>query len=96
MGICWDDIFTISKKYYLCIVDSHCKFPVIKQVEGFSTDNLMKTCKIIFSEYKLPSKSFRCEHKLCVTEVNKISASNLAYIMQYHHHTTIKATERHA
>ena len=28
----------------------------VKQVEGFSADNLIKKCKIIFSEYRLPSK----------------------------------------
>ena len=28
----------------------------MKQVEGFSADNLTKTCKIIFSEYELASK----------------------------------------
>ena len=29
---------------------------VIKQVEGFSADNVIKIGKIIFSEYGLPSK----------------------------------------
>ena len=38
------------------MVNYHSKFPVIKQVEGFSTDNLMKMCKMVFSEYGLPSK----------------------------------------
>ena len=27
----------------------------MKQVEGFSTDNLIKKYKIIFSEYRIPS-----------------------------------------
>ena len=39
-----------SNKYYPCIVDYHSKFPVVKEVEGLSTDILMKTCKIIFLE----------------------------------------------
>ena len=29
---------------------------MIKQVEGFSEDNLMKMGRVIFSEYGLPSK----------------------------------------
>ena len=36
------DIFTIDNKHYLCTVDYHGKFPVIRQVEGFMADNLIK------------------------------------------------------
>ena len=49
------DIFTINDKHYLCI-DYHSTFLVMKQVERFSADNLIKSCKIIFSEYRLLSK----------------------------------------
>ena len=35
------DILTIIKKNYLCIVDSHSLFPVMKMVKGFSTDKLI-------------------------------------------------------
>ena len=47
-----DDIFTINNKHYLCIVDYHSKFPCIKQEEGVSVDTQIKTCKIMFSEYR--------------------------------------------
>ena len=40
----------------LCIVDYHRKLPVIKQVEGLSVNSPINTCKIIFSEYGLPSE----------------------------------------
>ena len=50
------DMFTLNNKNYLCIVDYHSKFPVIKKTEDLSTYNLMLTCKIIFSEYGLPKK----------------------------------------
>ena len=50
------DIFTINNNHYLCIVDYHHKFWVMEQVGGFSADNLIKKCKIIFSEYGLPTK----------------------------------------
>ena len=49
-------IFRIYNKNCFCIVDYHSKFPVMKWMEGFSTDNLIKACKIIFSECRLPSK----------------------------------------
>ena len=50
------DIFSINNKHYLCIVDYHSMFSVIKQVKGFPADNLIKTCKIIFAEYGLPRR----------------------------------------
>ena len=34
------DKFTINNNYYLCAVDYHSRFPVIKQAKGFSTHNL--------------------------------------------------------
>ena len=50
------DILTIYNKHFLCILDFYSKFIVMKQVEGFSTGNLIKTCKIINLQYELPSK----------------------------------------
>ena len=40
------DIFTINNKHYLCIVDYHSEFPVVKQMAVFSADNIIKTCKV--------------------------------------------------
>ena len=50
MEIChsWHDIFIINNKYYLLIVDYHSKFLAVKQVEGFSADNLMKNVRLSF------------------------------------------------
>ena len=50
------DIFTINNEYYICIVDYHSTFHVVKKMEGLSADNVMKTCKTIFSKYRLASK----------------------------------------
>ena len=50
------DIFPINNKHFLCIVDYYSKFPVMKQVELFSTDNVIQTYKIIYSGYGLPSE----------------------------------------
>ena len=47
------DIFTINNKHYLCIADYHSRFSNVKQVEGFSADNLMK-------HVRLSSQSMGC------------------------------------
>ena len=50
------DIFTLNDKHYLCIMDYHSKFPIIKKTEDFSADSLILTCKVIFADYGLPKK----------------------------------------
>ena len=47
-------IFTLNYTNYLCIVDYHIKFPVVKKSEDMSVDSLILACKIIFSEFGLP------------------------------------------
>ena len=55
----WDiigaDMFSLYNKHYLCIVDYHSKFPVIKRQE-VSADSLILACNVIFSEYGLPRR----------------------------------------
>ena len=48
------DIFHFNNKNYLCIVDFHSKFPVIKRMEGLSMESLIVTIKLIFAEYGIP------------------------------------------
>ena len=50
------DVFHFNNKNYLCIVDYHNKFPVIKRMEGLSTESLIATIKVIFAEYGIPHK----------------------------------------
>ena len=50
------DVFHYNNKNYLCIVDYHSKFPIIKRLEGLSAENLINTVKIIFVEYGIPHK----------------------------------------
>ena len=47
---------SLNNKNYLCIVDFHSKFPVIKRMEGISTESLIATTKVIFAEYGIPCK----------------------------------------
>ena len=48
----WDvigaDVFHLNNKNYLCIVDYHSKFLVIKRMEGLSAESLIAAVKIIF------------------------------------------------
>ena len=50
------DIFTFNNKYYLCIVDYHSKFAIVKRVEDMSTESLILAHKAIFSKYGLPKR----------------------------------------
>ena len=45
------DIFHLNNKYYLCIIDYHSKFLVIRRMEGLSTESLITAIKVIFAEY---------------------------------------------
>ena len=45
------DIFQLNNKNYLCIVDYHSKFLVIKKMEVLSAENLIAAVKIIFADY---------------------------------------------
>ena len=49
-------MFTLDNKQYLCIVDYHNKFPIIKKTADLSADSLILNCKIIFAEYGIPRK----------------------------------------
>ena len=50
------DVFQLNNKNYLCIIDCHSKFPVVKRMEGLSTENLITTAKVIFAEYGILCK----------------------------------------
>ena len=49
-------IFQLNNKNYLCVVDYHSKFPVIKRMEGLSAENLITTVKSIVAEYGIPCR----------------------------------------
>ena len=56
----WDvigaDMFTLDNKQYICIVDYHSKFPIVKKTKDLSADGLILTCEIIFGEYGVLKK----------------------------------------
>ena len=56
MGHDWCRHIHSNNKHYLCTVDYHSKFPIIKKTGDLSADSLILTCRIIFAEYGLPKK----------------------------------------
>ena len=50
------DVFHFNNRNYLCIIDYHSKFPVVKRLEGLSTENLITRVKVIFTEYGILHK----------------------------------------
>ena len=76
----------VPGRSYLCIEVYHNKLPVIKQVEDFSTDSVIKMCKVFLSEYILPS------HTVSGTNLFqrhlRDSTKYLAYNMWCHHHVS--------
>ena len=49
-------VFQFNNKNYLCIIDYHSKFPIVKRMEGLLTENLIATAKVIFAEYGILCK----------------------------------------
>ena len=45
------NMFTLNNNNYLCIVDYHSKFPIVKRAEDMTAESLVLACKVIFSEY---------------------------------------------
>ena len=47
---------SLCNKPYLCTLDYHSKFLIIRKTEDFSVDNLILACTVTFAEYGLPKK----------------------------------------
>ena len=50
------NMFQHNNKNYICIVDYHSKFPVVKGMGGLSVDSLIARVKVIFVEYGIPHR----------------------------------------
>ena len=50
------DVFHFNNGNYLCIVDYHSKFTIIKRLEELSAESLITTIKVKFSKYGIPQK----------------------------------------
>ena len=87
-------IFQINNKNYLCIVDYHSKFLVIKRMEGLSAENLITTVKIIFAEYGILQRLMSDAGSNFVSEKFRSFCGSLniqqAVSPLYHHQSNIQ------
>ena len=85
-------MFTINNNNYLCIVDYHRKFSLIKKMEDLSADSLILTCKVIFSEYWIPKRIMSDAGGNFISEKFRNFGRNLnteqAVSSSYHHQRT--------
>ena len=84
------DIFHLNNKNYLCTIDYHSKFPVLKRMEGLSAGSLITTIKVIFAEYGIP-------HTLAPILFQRNSEISAAVSISSKYccnHITINATDR--
>ena len=88
------DMFTFNNKHYLCIVEYHSKFLIIKQAEDLSADSLILTCKIIFEEYGIPKKIMSDSGSNFIPDKFKTFCKNLKIDKLFHHLTTIRVTDK--
>ena len=83
------DTFQLNNKNYLCIVDYHSKFPVIKRMEGLSAENLIATTNVIFAEYGILHRLMSDASSNFVSETFRsfCSSLNIKHIVSslYHH-----------
>ena len=85
------DIFTLNKSNYFYVVDYHSKFPGVQHAEGLSADNLIKCCKIVFTEYELPRRIISEAGTNVISEKFKKFCGNQTFFMWYHWHTNMRA-----
>ena len=83
------DIFQLNNKNYLCIVDYHIKFPVVKKIEGLSADSLISALKVVFAEYSIPKRAMSDTGGNFISEKCKNLYNSLnieqAVFLSYHH-----------
>ena len=83
------DVFQLNNKNYLCVVDYHSKFVVIKRIEGLSAERLIATVKIIFTEYSILCRLMSDAGSNFISEKFKSFCSSLnieeVVLSSYHH-----------
>ena len=83
------DMFQLNNKIYLCVIDYHSKFLIVKKTEGLSSDSLVSTFKFVFSEYSIPHKIMSDAGDNFISEKFKNFCNSLnieqAISLLYHH-----------
>ena len=84
-------MFNLDNKQYLCIVDYHSKFLIVKKTKELSVDSLILTCKIIFTEYSVLKKIMSDSGSNFISDKFKTFCKSLnieqAFSSPYHHHS---------
>ena len=83
------DIFQLINRDYLCIVDYHSKFLVVKKMEGLSADNLISTLKVVFAEYGILKRVMSDTGGSFISEIFKSFCNSLNIeqaVSSFYHH----------
>ena len=82
-------MFTLNNKQYLCILDYHSKFLIVKKTKGPSADSLILMCEIIFTECGIPKKIMSDSGGNFISDKFKTFCKSLnieqAFSSSYHH-----------
>ena len=85
------DTFTWKNIYFLCIVDYHCRFPIVKRAEDMSAESLLVACKVIFSKYRVLSSIMSDEGSNFISDKFRqfCKSMNIEQVASsfYHHQT---------
>ena len=89
----WDvigtDMFQLNNKNYICIIDYHSKFPVVKRMGCLSAESLIAAVKIIFVEHGIPHRIMSDAGSNFISEKFKQFCNSLnieqAVSSSYHH-----------
>ena len=87
-------VFHFNNKNYLCVVEYLSKFPVIKRIEGLSTESLITTTKVIFEEYGISHKIMSDAGTNFFQASSESSAAGSTSSKQCHQHITTRAIGR--
>ena len=88
------DIFHINNINYLCVVDYHSMFLVIKRIKGLWAEHLIARVKIIFAEYSILHRLMPDACSNFISDKFKSFCNSLTSSKQYHHLITTKAMDK--
>ena len=84
-------MFQLNNKNYLCVIDYHSKFLIVKKMEELSPDNLISAFKVGFSEYGTPKRIMSDAGGNFISEKFKYFCNSLnieqPVSSSYHHQT---------
>ena len=83
------DVFQLNNQNYLCVVDYHSKFLVIKRMEGLLAESLIATVKIIFVQYGIPCRLMSDAGSNFISEkfksfCNSLNIEQAVSLLHYH------------